>query len=233
MQLALECHVTYKCNLSCAHCNRGVGLCIDHTPDLTLDQWRHCLEGVPPLVALKRKVLSAQFTGGEPTLRDDIPDFVEATLAAVPRSGVAIFSNAATPRSRRILEDLGARYGMRNLGAPKVKGEPDYEFDTTMFLDPADTGLVRHEPCGWGHTCGSSVDAYGMTPCPMGGMIDGVLKLGVRTWDWSALTLERLMRLCAHCGRGLGEPSRSVEIFTVRGYRMTKAWKDAVEGWTP
>ena len=231
MQVELEVHTTYRCDLHCAHCNRGVGLGIDHTPDMTLDQWRRCLAGVPPIVALKRKVLSARFTGGEPTLRDDLPAFADATLEAVPRAALGIFSNASTPRARRILDDLWTRYGMRNMGGPKPAGQPEYEFSTTMFLDPADTGLRRVEPCTWGSKCGSSVDAYGMTPCPIGGVIDGVRKLGVRTWDWNDLTMARLMRLCAVCGNGLGEPPSSVTVFDVRGFRMTKSWKDAVERW--
>jgi len=231
MQLALEVHTTYKCNLSCAHCNRGVGLGIDHTPDLTLATWRKCLSGVPPIVKLKRKVLAAQFTGGEPTLRPDLTDFVDATLEEVPRSALAIFSNAATPHTRSVLDMLWTRYGIRNRGSEKSKGVPDYEFSSLMFLAPADTGLRRTEPCSWGSKCGTSVDEHGMTPCPMGGVIDGLMKLGVRTWDWNALTMERLMRLCAVCGNGLGEPPPSAEVFDVRGFRMTKAWKDAVERW--
>jgi hypothetical protein len=207
---------------------------IDHTPDLTIDTWQRCLRAAPEYVRMKRKALGVYFTGGEPTMlgMDRIQDFIAATLEIAPRPALGIFSNAATPQSREMLATLAAQ-GLRNHGAPKVKGQPDYTFSTNMFMSPVDTGITRAEPCDWGFTCGHSVDEYGMTPCPMGGTIDGILKLGVRTWDWNELTTERLMRLCAHCGRNVAEPGPSIEMFDVRGFRMTREWKDAVDGWSP
>jgi radical SAM protein with 4Fe4S-binding SPASM domain len=66
MDLAL----TYRCNLDCPHCYAGGPR---EMTELSTDDWRRVLEnlwrcGVPQVV----------FTGGEPTLRDDLVDLVVA-----------------------------------------------------------------------------------------------------------------------------------------------------------
>jgi radical SAM protein with 4Fe4S-binding SPASM domain len=64
MDLAL----TYRCNNNCAHCYNARPR--SH-PELSAGQWKHILDilwqqGIPHVV----------FTGGEPTLRDDLPELV-------------------------------------------------------------------------------------------------------------------------------------------------------------
>ena len=64
MDLAL----TYRCNNACAHCYNARSRAF---PELTTDQWKQILDqlwaqGIPHVV----------FTGGEPTLRDDLPELV-------------------------------------------------------------------------------------------------------------------------------------------------------------
>jgi len=244
--LVIEAHLTYDCNLRCAHCNRGVGLG-DHTPDLTLERWEMFLASIPEW--LKVKGVHILFTGGEPTLLPNLTQFIEITHRAMPpmdgascgRSGnvwMSVASNETTDASRAVLADVYQRYGVMSMGSNKRGGVPAKRFVTDMFLSPVDTGEMRDNPCEYAWRCGISVDAGGMTLCPCGGMIDGLLRLGVRTWDWGALTFEHLMQLCAHCGRGLSgrgklytrnhEPT-TCEIVEVRGFRMTREWKDAVE----
>ncbi len=68
----LDLALTYRCNNDCAHCYN-----VQHpapgteTGELTTDDWRLVLDkawalGIPHIV----------FTGGEPTLRDDLPDLI-------------------------------------------------------------------------------------------------------------------------------------------------------------
>ena len=64
MDLAL----TYRCNNDCAHCYNARSR--DY-PELTTEQWKHILDrtwelGIPHIV----------FTGGEATLRDDLPELI-------------------------------------------------------------------------------------------------------------------------------------------------------------
>lgn len=68
MDLAL----TYRCNLNCAHCYASAAA-RSEIKELTTAQWKKVLErlweiGVPNVV----------FTGGEPTLREDLVELVEA-----------------------------------------------------------------------------------------------------------------------------------------------------------
>lgn len=63
MDLAL----TYRCNNDCGHCYNERG----ESKELTTDQWKGVLDklwdrGIPHVV----------FTGGEPTLREDLPDLI-------------------------------------------------------------------------------------------------------------------------------------------------------------
>jgi len=64
MDLAL----TYRCNNACAHCYNARPR---HYPEMNTDQWKKVLDrcwelGIPHIV----------FTGGEPTLRDDLPELI-------------------------------------------------------------------------------------------------------------------------------------------------------------
>ncbi len=64
MDLAL----TYRCNNNCAHCYNARPR---NFPELTTNQWKKVIDrcwevGIPHII----------FTGGEPTLRDDLPDLI-------------------------------------------------------------------------------------------------------------------------------------------------------------
>lgn len=64
----MDIALTYRCNNACAHCYNDRPR---DFPELTTDEWRSILDqlwalGIPHVV----------FTGGEPTLRDDLPDLI-------------------------------------------------------------------------------------------------------------------------------------------------------------
>jgi hypothetical protein len=226
-RMIFEVHLTYACDLRCRYCNRASSLCPTHTPDLTIDQWIGVLRGLPDIMKIKRAQVKATFTGGEPTLRD-VEAFIEASLAEFPLCKFAIESNAATPQRREQLDRFWRKWHVVNVGGPKPGGVPTYSFVETIYLSPLDAGQTDVDSCNWANQCGLSVDGGGMTVCPIGGMIDGVLGLGIRTWNWHELTQERLLRLCAHCGRARTRtaPTRQPDLFTVRGHQMTAEWRD-------
>jgi radical SAM protein with 4Fe4S-binding SPASM domain len=64
----MDLAVTYRCNNDCAHCYNARER---NFPELTTEQWFHILDqlwelGVPHII----------FTGGEPTLRNDLPELI-------------------------------------------------------------------------------------------------------------------------------------------------------------
>src|SRR5688572_30840873 len=64
----MDLAITYRCNNDCAHCYNARER---NFPELSTDQWKHILDqlwalGVPHIV----------FTGGEATLRNDLPELI-------------------------------------------------------------------------------------------------------------------------------------------------------------
>ena len=64
----MDLAITYRCNNNCAHCYNARSR---QHPELSTGQWKHILDrlweiGIPHIV----------FTGGEPTLRDDLPELI-------------------------------------------------------------------------------------------------------------------------------------------------------------
>jgi radical SAM protein with 4Fe4S-binding SPASM domain len=64
MDLAL----TYRCNNDCAHCYNARPR---NYPELNTDEWKHILDRLWEL-----RIPHVVFTGGEPTLRKDLPDLI-------------------------------------------------------------------------------------------------------------------------------------------------------------
>ena len=67
--LRMDCALTYSCNVGCAHCYNLAGRKVAEIP---ADQWKIILKkiwdaGIPHVT----------FTGGEPTLREDLPDLIQ------------------------------------------------------------------------------------------------------------------------------------------------------------
>ena len=92
MDLAL----TYRCNNDCAHCYNARPR---HYPELSTQQWIEIIDklweiGIPHIV----------FTGGEPTLRDDLPDLI----AHAEKNGqiTGINSNARRLSDRQYVQRL-------------------------------------------------------------------------------------------------------------------------------
>ena len=237
--LIWEVHINYNCNLSCHYCNRGCGLtAAKHTPDMTLDRYKEWLASLPDILKRKRH-LKIIFTGGEPTLVPNLEDYILATLEVAPNAKFAIATNEYTQEARDRLRYFADKYGMGNSGSAKPEGKPAYDFAEGMFLSPRDTGVPRTdgegkhfpntEPCPWSIRCGVSVDSVGMTSCAMGGAVDGILGLGLRTTNFMELTDARLKEMCSHCGAWTN-PADVPEEKTVlwRGQRVTKEWHEAL-----
>ncbi|HEX9019436.1 MAG TPA: radical SAM protein [Anaerolineaceae bacterium] len=92
----MDLAITYRCNNNCAHCYNARPR---QHPELSTGQWKHLLDrlwetGVPHIV----------FTGGEPTLRPDLPELV----AHAERNGqiTGINTNGRKLKDRAFVQSL-------------------------------------------------------------------------------------------------------------------------------
>jgi radical SAM protein with 4Fe4S-binding SPASM domain len=75
-----EVAVTYRCNAACVFCYAGCNCTanpVGNAREMTLDEVRRVLDRI----AREAKVPSVSFTGGEATLREDLPDMVAHAVA--------------------------------------------------------------------------------------------------------------------------------------------------------
>ena len=64
----MDLAITYRCNNDCAHCYNARSR---NHPELTTQDWKKILDNV-----WEARIPHVVFTGGEPTLRDDLPELV-------------------------------------------------------------------------------------------------------------------------------------------------------------
>ncbi len=97
-----ELAVTYRCNLSCRFCYAGCGCRKEEErPDLGADRLMEALD----IIAGEAQVPSVSFTGGEPTLRPDLPGL------AAHAKGLGMWTNLITNGTRltvRLVSELKA-----------------------------------------------------------------------------------------------------------------------------
>lgn len=225
-----EWHITYKCDLACPNCNR---LCFlpPTTGDMTLDDAREFNRQARELGWFPKIVI----LGGEPTLHRDLFDFIDIANELSP-GRVEVWSNGYRPAAKeklaRIREEGKAKVCEETIKAcgSEVLQHADF------FLAPIDFGVINHRPCH-NHAaigCGISVDAEGYAACSIGGAIDSVLELGVRTRNLKDLfDVERVHKqtcsLCDVCGRELGITSHHIAKSQVmHGTLMSPTWQKAV-----
>jgi PqqA peptide cyclase len=82
--LSLLCELTYRCNLQCPYCYNPLEL-RDYRDELSTEQWTRTLQQAAAL-----GVVQTHFSGGEPTLRRDLPALIEAA------SELGLYSNLIT-----------------------------------------------------------------------------------------------------------------------------------------
>jgi PqqA peptide cyclase len=82
--LSLLCELTYRCNLQCPYCYNPLAL-REYRDELSTDEWCAVLKSAAAL-----GVVQAHFSGGEPTLRQDLA----ALVGAASRAG--LYTNLIT-----------------------------------------------------------------------------------------------------------------------------------------
>lgn len=226
-----EWHITYKCDLSCPNCNR---LCFlpPTTPDMTLDDAREFNHQARELGWSPKVVI----LGGEPTLHRDLFAFIDIANELSP-GRVEVWSNGFREEAKEILARIRAE-GKARVCEETIKPDgcmvlPQADF----FLAPKDFGVIHERPCH-NHAaigCGISVDANGYTLCSIGGAIDSVLDLNLRTSELKDLfdrefAHRQTCELCNVCGRELGITSHHIAKSQVmHGSLMSPTWAAAVK----
>jgi hypothetical protein len=225
-----EWHLSYRCDLSCPGCNRACFLPAQ-TPDMTLDDAGDFCAQAKALKWCPRIMI----IGGEPTLHKDFFDFlgVAVDFTGDPQR-VEVWSNGHSRLAQKRLDQV-RRGGLAKVIEGTIKGGSVVHPVRDIFLAPCDFGGDR-QPCGTHASitdpdCGISVDAGGYTVCCMGGAIDGVLGLGVRTKRLADLfdpkfAAEQTRALCANCGQHLGVEGKA-EVYSYRGTPMSRTWHAA------
>lgn len=227
-----EWHLTYACDLSCPGCNRACFL-PPQTPNMILEDAREFCRQARELIWSPRIII----IGGEPTLHPEFLDFVAIATDFAP-GRVEVWSNGKRPRAKFLLDQVRAD-GQAKVIEGTIKDASVIHEVYDIFLSPADFGAGR-EPCGTHASvtdpdCGISVDAAGYSLCCMGGMIDGLLGLGVRTkrladlWD-PDFARNQTRSLCRHCGQHLGIDGRRIAASqVVGGTLLSPTWIAAAE----
>ena len=215
----VEWHLTYGCNIAprvpggfrCMACNRASFLDEPHTPDMAMADAEEFCRQADALDWHPRVII----IGGEPTMMPNFKEFVQFATDW-SKQWVQVFSHGLGAGTQRKLNDLvhirGAGASV-NQETKKPNGavmerEDHLAWTDDIFVSPADFGHPDREPC-YQHAsqlCGISVDAEGYAPCALGGMVDGILKVGGRTKRLADLfdpaKMEDLTkRLCKHCGQ--------------------------------
>lgn len=116
----VEFSITYDCPLQCRHCSKST-LEQEDRPPLTPEEIRSALRQ-----AIKLGALNINFTGGEATLRQDLPQLIRA---AEPRRTVVSLATSGVPftaEQARNLKDAGLRIVSISLDAPTPEGHDDF-----------------------------------------------------------------------------------------------------------
>lgn len=86
----LRLSVTDRCNLRCVYCRpRNGGRAMPRSEELTRQQVVACVEAIHRVVPVRK----VRFTGGEPLLRDDLPEIVRDVRALLPEATLGLTTN--------------------------------------------------------------------------------------------------------------------------------------------
>ena len=176
---AIEIDITYECNLHCRGCNRSCAQLPTKERMELADISRFVVESLDANWTWDR----ISILGGEPTLHPDfvtIIELIKEKLLDVSSSGTTlkVVSNGYTKNSRRTLEYIERRFGIRVDRKSFKRGkEIEYfsEFNDAPLDDPASDGFDFSKGCWVMEYCGIGMNSKGFYACAvMGGDRQGV-----------------------------------------------------------
>lgn len=189
---------TYRCNLNCRYCNRGVDKHPWQDADLSVEDVEQAGDMVK---SAGIKVNKVRVTGGEPTLH---PQLKEICDAISERWGIIrwthVLTNGTTVKTRP--RDIKAKY---SADRPTDKSK----FHRPFSISPDDLGLRGDYgtkwPCEQQTGCGRLFDGFGFSFCVLAGHLGRLLRIDPYS---RTPVLQGDPRICKHCLFSLGRRQR-------------------------
>jgi len=189
LEVRFEVDITFRCNLSCALCDRLIGKLPISESDLNLDDLSLAAER---LKEAEIRVSRVKVTGGEPLVHPDVKEICHTIRELWPSyksDGVFIIicTNGILRRPR--------------IRGVSVSTSPLPKKHVPFTLSPLDMGI---SPVGNGYErmcrvqklCGMSFDVFGFNFCPYAGIIGRIL--GIDTYSPTPV-VHGDKRICQHC----------------------------------
>ncbi|VVM07844.1 radical SAM protein, partial [Methylacidimicrobium tartarophylax] len=99
---SLLCEVTFRCPLQCPYCSNPLGFARSLRNELQTKEWLRVLEEAAGL-----GVLQANFSGGEPLLRKDLPELIGAAHSLGLYPNLSTGGTLLTPELAKKLKEAG------------------------------------------------------------------------------------------------------------------------------
>lgn len=195
---------TYRCNMKCDMCNRGIDKFPWQKSDLTVEDVKEAGE---MLIATGLKVNKVRITGGEPTLHPQLKEICDVVrdVWQIQRM-TAVLTNGSTKESRP--RKIWARY----------KADVVEKMHRPYSISPADLGLRGDYgtkfPCEQQTGCGRLFDGFGFSFCVLAGSIGRMLRID--PYSKTPMT-DGDERICKHCLFSLKRSTR---------WGIWTAWKE-------
>ena len=221
----IEIDITYRCNLSCANCNRSVG---EGQAKSNLDM---ALEQIQAFVdesrAMGRRWKVIKLLGGEPTMHKRLQDIIGILKDYIdqdsPGTRLELWTNGEGKKVREVLGTLPDYVVV--IDSSETRGaEPLFN---SFNLAPIDSPFYKATDFAHGcsiiEKCGVGLTPYGYYPCAVAGGIDRVVGHNSGTQhlaDADANMRKQLDEFCRLCGHF--RASRSS-----RNQRKSPTWVEA------
>lgn len=199
----LEIHVTYRCNLRCAHCHNLVGAA-PCNEDMTLD----CLKGMlDESVALKYQWKWLVLHGGEPTMHPEFRTICQMLAhykqIANPDVELKLTTNGHGPHNDDAVK-VATEYGFEIYNSKKDGSTPFVSYHAAVLSSPTDTGEPFTEGCYQSSECGICFTPRGFYECSPAGAAWRVLGYKPLCKSVRDITVEKMaegfQKHCRHCG---------------------------------
>ena len=221
----IEIDITYRCNLTCANCNRSVGEGqAKSNLDMTVEQIQTFVEESR---AMGRRWKVIKLLGGEPTMHKRLQDIIGILKDYIdqdsPGTRLELWTNGEGKKVREVLGTLPDYVVV--IDSSETRGaEPLFN---SFNLAPIDSPLYKATDFAHGcsiiEKCGVGLTPYGYYPCAVAGGIDRVVGHNSGTQhlaDADANMRKQLDEFCRLCGHF--RASRSS-----RNQRKSPTWVEA------
>lgn len=198
----LEIHITYRCNLRCAHCSNN----ITEAPSNETMPVEKVYELIRDSIELKWPWEWLVLHGGEPSLHPDLEKICEALSQYkwIHNHGcrTLICTNGFGDVVNERLK-IASRYGVKPENSQKT-GEKLVAIHRPLHVSPLDNGEDYYLGCFQSSSCGIAMNNHGFyecSPAASGQRLFGYEPLATRLADVTeAVMAKGFHEHCKHCG---------------------------------